>query len=192
MIKAQLLNKGSYSKRLVALKTFIESYRHQTKAVTCWTLLQKENVKYKFLICRVEVYPKVHEAVNKTSCYIVKSVKVTLSDLLCSFFSCLCWCNLRGKERKNIKKKVCIGMTLLSYWRRLPTCFTLAQWSYSIVGGHGPAPVAAHGLLCHTFLGEFIFDWNIKADYIVLHSCVIWFISENSNYHVIQNSIKPD
>lgn len=103
MIKAQLLNKGSYSTRVVTLKTFIESYRHQTRVVTCWTLLQKENVKYKFLICRAEVYPKAHEAVNKTKCYIVKSVKVTLSDLLCSLFSCLCWCNLRGKESKNMK-----------------------------------------------------------------------------------------
>lgn len=64
---------------------------------------QKENVKYTFLICRVEVYPKVHEAVNKTNCYIVGSVRVTLSDLLCSFFSCLCWCNLKGKETKNTK-----------------------------------------------------------------------------------------
>lgn len=112
--------------------------------VTCWTWLQKEkhHVKYTFIfICRVEVYTKVHETVNKTNCFIVRSMEVTVSDLLCSFYSCLCWFSLRGKERKTKdSKKMSIGVTLLlSGAAHFHTDFTWAQWSYSTRAGQHPS-----------------------------------------------------
>lgn len=118
--------------------------------VTCWTWLQKgkHNVKYEFLfICRVEVYTKAHETVNKTNCFIVRSMEVTVSDFLCSFYSCLCWFSLRGKERKTKdSKKMSVGVTLLSSRAaHFHTDFTWRQWSYSTRAVTTHQQVVMHG-----------------------------------------------
>jgi len=47
-------------------------------------------------------------------------------------------------------------------------------------------------LLFHILKCEFILNCNIKEDYVVLHNCLIRDISGNSNYLMIQSSIKSD
>lgn len=85
MIKAQLLNKGSYYTRVVTIKTCTEKVigtkqewlyaEHDFKKKKCI-------VRYKLIfICRVKVCTDAHGTVNKTDCFVVRSIKITVSDL---------------------------------------------------------------------------------------------------------------
>lgn len=171
MIKAQLLNKGSYYTRVVTIKTRTAKFiGTKPRVVTCWTGLQKEkcNVKDKFIfICRVEVYTKAREMVNKTNCSIVRFIKVTVSNLLCSFYSCLCWFHLWRKERRTAK----ILNKRLQEWR----CFC-AGWeavSHRFYRGsvknqhHGRSPPATHGPGLPHPQCQFIFTYNKRMLYCV-------------------------
>lgn len=118
MIKEQLLNKGSYHTRVVTIKTCTGKV---TGTKQEWLYAEHDfkkkehNVRYKFIfICRVKVCAEVHETVNKTSCFTVRSIEVTASIYI-KFFVFVPVFNLRGEGKKNCKysKKV-LAFTLAS------------------------------------------------------------------------------